>query len=120
LTPLPRKKYEKEKRMKYQTILTAYYFTLRSAAGTVYLIQVKRQGVDLFSHRHNINDNDDLTKGHFQVGYDRKRVLRTKTGNRICPNTIPVLPTGTGIYHFDIPVPINPEPDFQILVPVPA
>ena len=33
-----------------------------------------------------------------EVGYDRKGVLRTGTGNRIYPNTIPVLITGTGIY----------------------
>ena len=32
------------------------------------------------------------------VGYDRKGVLRTGTGYRICPNSIPVLVTGTGIY----------------------
>ena len=31
------------------------------------------------------------------VGYDRKRVLRTGTGYRICPDTNPVLLTGTGI-----------------------
>ena len=34
-----------------------------------------------------------------QLGYDRKGVLRTGTGNRICPNTIP-------------------EPELQIIVPV--
>ena len=32
------------------------------------------------------------------VGYDQKWFLRTGTGNRICPNTIMVLVTGTGIY----------------------
>ena len=32
------------------------------------------------------------------LGYNQEGVLRTGTGNRICPNIIPVLVTGTGIY----------------------
>jgi hypothetical protein len=52
--------------------------------------------------------------------YYRKGVLRTGTGYQIRPNTIPVLLTGNRNMFFDIPVPVNPEPEFQILVLVPA
>ena len=34
------------------------------------------------------------------IGYDRKGVLRTRTGYRIWPNIIPVLVTGTGIFIY--------------------
>ena len=35
------------------------------------------------------------TKDNLEIGYNRKGFLRA--GNQICPNTIPVLVTGTGI-----------------------
>jgi hypothetical protein len=49
------------------------------------------------------------------VGYNG--VIRN--GNRIFQKTIPVLSTGNGLF-LTIPVPVETEPKFQILILVPA
>ena len=58
--------------------------------------------------------NEDKS-GMVILGYDRKRVLRTRTGYRIFPNKIPVLVLEPE-YIFDIPILVNPEPEFRFLM----
>jgi hypothetical protein len=53
-----------------------------------------------------------------KIGYNQKVILRTGTGNWIRPNTIPVLEPELE-YIFIILVLVNPDPEFEILLPVP-